>query len=176
MPQTYEQQDLLLKATKQIACPVVCLAVKDEADQVKAMISTVHYAQLTPLVLGTSLSKTSTTGSTIIARRFFSVNLMEQAHLPLLQAGKSPREFPWQNWSQYQLPGLEQALVKFACELISQTLLDDYVAILARVLTVEINQAIDNKDSTLNPIIRYNRSYCNLNFSSTLNNLDQYPV
>jgi flavin reductase (DIM6/NTAB) family NADH-FMN oxidoreductase RutF len=176
LPQAHKQQDLFLKATKQIACPVVCLAVKDEEDQVRAMISTVHYAQLTPLVLGTSLNKTSTTGSVIIARRFFSVNLMEQAHMPLLQAGKLPREFPWKNWSPYQLPGLEQALVKFACELLSQTPLDDYTAILARVLAVEINQAIDGQDSTLNPIIRYNRNYCNLNFSPTLNNLDQYPV
>lgn len=155
------RSDELLLA-RLLACPVVVLTAAPPAgDGYLAMVSSLSYADLSPVLFATNLSNASRTGAAILASGKVTVSIMAAHHqdtlsrltnsaqpCPLSAAGLSLRRTDL-------APGVDDALavftatVKETLALSSSTLI--VLAPRERTPAVKVEQQM--------PLIRYNRSY-----------------
>lgn len=125
------------------------------------MVTSLSYADLSPVLFATNLSKTSGTGAAILASGKVTVSIMAAHHqgalsrlknsaqpCPLSAAGLSLRKTDF-------APGVDDALavftatVKETLDLNSSTL----------IVLAPLERTLDGKVEQQMPLIRYNRSY-----------------
>jgi flavin reductase (DIM6/NTAB) family NADH-FMN oxidoreductase RutF len=156
-----------------IACPVVLMTSTDGNNR-RAMVTTVSYASLKPLLLATSVVKSSRTAALAMAvgRLGISVARYEQRDLVEQLATSNATDV----FAQALLEPLSfasgvlyfaESLVAFDCSIQSVTECGASV-----LLLLSVNDAVTL--STGEPLIRYNRQYGRLMQQSAGH--DDYPV
>lgn len=189
----FGDQNLFLQAARQIACPVAVLTALDDPDsapkaqpgegpQELAIISSISYANLNPLLLSTTLAKTSRTGAVILASGKTAVSLLSESHRPAVERLSTIKEGPRLSAAGFKIERLEpsglfyisDALAVFELEIVERVSLDNYTTIVGRVCQVHL----PTSSQQAAPLIRYNRSWAAVNLNSVRQTIesDNYPV
>lgn len=175
-----KKETSFLEAARLIACPVTLLTALSKGED-RAMISSISYANLEPLILTTTLAQTSNTGRAILESRAMAVSLLAEKDLTKVEKLSTSKAADKLQDAGFNIGRLDNglayaadALAVFDVEIIEQVSLEKYIAVLARVRQVLIN---DNSQAGL-PLIRYNRSWTSINCDSLQKGLavDHYPV
>lgn len=176
-----KKETSLLEAARLIACPVTLLTALSKGED-RAMISSISYANLEPLILTTTLARTSNTGRTILESRAMAVSLIAEQDLDKVEKLSTSTATDKLKDAGFSIGRLENglayavdALAVFDVEIIEQVQLEKYIAVMARVHQVLIN---DRDAGAALPLIRYNRSWTTINRDSLQKGLaiDHYPV
>lgn len=146
------------------------------------MVSSLAYLSLNPLLLTTSLLNESRTSKAALASGALSVSLAAEAQLEaILKLSKikfsdsddrlAIAGFTFTPFRLSGLPAIDGTLVSFDC-LINHTFKGE-TSTLAVLSPIDFREG----DSTLRPLIRYNRSYCEIQeIESESGESDSYPL
>lgn len=204
-------QNLFLQAARQIACPVAVLTALNDTDspqtqpqmnteepqeevkaselthkeltsQELAIISSISYANLSPLLLSTTLTKTSRTGAAILKGGKTAVSLLNENHRQAVERLITTSEGPRLSAAGFKIERLEPsgliyiagALAVFELEIVERVSLDNYTTIIGRVCQVHLPKSSQQAA----PLIRYNRSWAAVDLNSVRQTIesDNYPV
>jgi flavin reductase (DIM6/NTAB) family NADH-FMN oxidoreductase RutF len=158
------------------------LTHKELAAQELAIISSISYANLNPLVLSTTLTKTSRTGAAILKNGKTAVSLLTENHRQAVERLITTSEGPRLSAAGFKIERLEpsglifiaDALAVFELEIVERVGLDNYTTIIGRVCQVHLPTS--NRQAA--PLIRYNRSWAAVDLNSVRQTIesDDYPV
>lgn len=158
------------------------LASQELASQELAIISSISYANLNPLLLSTTLIKTSRTGAAILKSGKTAVSLLNEKHRQAVERLSTINEGPRLSAAGFKIEHLEpsglfyisDALAVFELEIVERVSLDNYTTIIGRVCQVHL----PTSSQQAAPLIRYNRSWAAVNLNSIRQTIesDNYPV
>lgn len=151
-----------LHLARLVACPVVVLtAAPPEGEGYLAMVSSLSYADLSPVLFATNLSKSSRTGAAILASGNLTVSIMADHHqealrhlsnnsqpCPLSAAGFTLRKTAF-------APGIDDAISVFTASVKERMPLPSSTLI----VLAPLERALEGNFEQQSPLIRYNRSY-----------------
>lgn len=190
----------MIEAVRKLACPVVLLTVasSDASEIDRAIVTSVSYSNLSPLVLSTPVSQHSRTGKILIAEKRFAISILAYDHLTcvekfseaqladsaeatceslLISSGfqieRSASGFlVVKNTQTIELA--VKGVIAFDSEAQSSTNGDAEKG--AYVLIIGAATAVAGEPLDSRPLIRYNRKYVTLDENSFAAGNDKYPV
>ena len=178
---------------RQLTCPVVIIAAPGPNNSYHAMVSTLSYASLDPLLFSTSVYLSSRTGQSIMETVTLSVSLLAQRHLAAVQTfasvltrapdtepsthlpegqpdgsdSLSQAGFLLEYFESCRLPYIADAAMSLDCRLVHKLALPQSTLIIFNVVASSVGKST--------PLIRYNRSYATIT-SDLIAAQDVYPV
>lgn len=178
---------------RQLTCPVVVIAAPGPDNSYHAMVSTLSYASLDPLLFSTSVHRASRTGQAILDSGTLSVSLVAQRHLAAVQTfasvlthksdddqtthlpqgqpdgsdSLSQAGFLVEYFESSRLPYIADAVMSLDCRLVNKLALPQSTLIIFNVVASTVGKSV--------PLIRYNRSYATIT-SDLIAAQDAYPV